>query len=103
MPDYVFDGEGMEPGRVGGLVVPLRRVLRRLQRPWFDRQVEIFDELRRDLDATSARIAAVEGRQGEYQRLIAELRAQVEAQEARAWDDAAIAGRLAALEDATRG
>jgi len=104
----------MMPDRMGGIVVPLRRVLRRLQRPWFDRQVEILYQLRGEIDVGEARIAVTEaeletGRQqiaalraevAELRAEVAELRSQVVAQEARSWDQAAIARQLAALEDA---
>jgi len=89
-PNYAFYGEGMASGFFG---VGVRRVLRRLQRPWLIRQVQIFDELRRAIDAQEAQLA-------EIRRLIAELRTEVQQQEARTWDQTAIARRLAAIEDA---
>ena len=109
MPEYEFDRLGMNPGRLGSSVRHVRRVLRRLQRPWFDRQVEILYQLRGEIDVGEARIAVTEaeletGRQqiAALRAEVAELRSQVVAQEARSWDQAAIARQLAALEDATR-
>jgi hypothetical protein len=99
--DNTFYGEGMEPQRLGALVVPARRVLRRLQRPWFERQVQILDALRRDLDVERARGAVLEREVQALRHEVAELRAEVAAQEARAWDQTAIANRLAALEDSS--
>lgn len=93
VPNYAFYGTGMEPQRFGFLVVPLRRVLRRLQLPWFLRQVEILTELRQGIEAPEAQLT-------ELHRLVGELRVMIKAQEARSWDHVAIARRLAALEDA---
>jgi hypothetical protein len=102
MPDQVFYERGMAPRRFGALIVPLRRILRRLERPWFDRQVEIFDELRAAIDAAEARIAAAERTietLGTLAQEVRELRDSLRAEEARSWDQSAIARRLAALED----
>lgn len=102
--DFAFYGEGMQPSGFGIVVLPLRRVLRRLQRPWFFRQVEIFKELRRAIDVQEAQqeaqMAEIRRLVAESRGLVAELRTEVQQQEARAWDQTAIARRLAAIEDA---
>jgi hypothetical protein len=97
--DYAFYSEGMRPTGLGIILVLIRRVLRRLQRPWFFRQEQIFNDLRHSIDVQDAKIADAREVLGETNRLLQELRTEVHKREAQAWDQTAIARRLAALED----
>ena len=97
--DYAFDRAGTESGRAGRLVKPLRRALRRLQRPWFDRQVEIMYELRHLLDIHEEQLQMLRHETDVLQDEVGDLKAAMGAADARHWDQQAVAHRLAALED----
>lgn len=99
MADYAFDRAGTESGRAGRLVKPLRRALRRLQRPWFDRQVEIMYELRHLLDIHEEQLQMLRHETDVLQDEVGDLKAAMGAADARHWDQQAVAHRLAALED----
>lgn len=85
MRDYKFYGAGMDPVRFGRVIVPGRRLVRRVLRPVFYRQEELFAELGGEIDGLKA----------EVERLSRE----VEGLTGLAWDHVAVTRRLAALED----
>ncbi len=85
MRDYRFYGEGMEPKRLRWVVVPARRGLRRLMRPMLYRQVEILEDLGRELDEVKSRLDRLD--------------AEVKTLAGLGWDHVAVTRRLAALED----
>ena len=76
--------------------MPLRRVLRRVLRPIFQRQVEILQEICDRLDGLEA------GQQAQDRRQDA-LLARIQATSAMGWDHVAMARRLAVLEDRVEG
>ncbi len=90
--DLAFYNAIGEPSGSRRLVLPLRRILRRLLRPLFLRQVEILEELCRRLDDAEA------GRTEQDRRQDA-LLSRIQATSAMGWDQVAMARRLAVLED----
>jgi hypothetical protein len=79
MRDYAFYAAGCQNVRgLGKLLVPIRRLLRRLLRPMFYRQEELFKAMDRDITDALLRTDYVEGRH---------------------YDNEAVARRLAILED----
>lgn len=100
MPDLAFYNAGcLEPRGLRRAVVPVRRLLRRLLRPIFLRQVELFQHLiaRLDADETSLRGACED-----VERLSKrqdDLEERVETVLAFGWDYVAMVRRLAVLED----
>ncbi len=73
MRDFAFYNAGCEPRRgLRGLLVPIRRLLRRLLRPIFLRQAELLEEIARrqerleaffcDATALARRLAVLEDR-----------------------------------------
>jgi hypothetical protein len=128
MRDFAFYNAGCTDLRgLRRLIVPFRRMVRRILRPIFYRQVELFQELSAELDHQSearkqqqmeldrSRKALNDGRQelschreelkghhAELDRHRAELERLIERQdrvEALYWDHVALTRRLAALED----
>lgn len=85
MRDYKFYAAGMDPARFRWVVVPGRRLVRRLLRPVFYRQEELFAELGAEIDDLKA----------EIDRLSHEL----EGLKGLGWDHVAVTRRLATLED----
>lgn len=85
MRDYKFYAAGMDPARFSWLVVPGRRAVRRLLRPVFYRQEELFAEFGNDIDELKAQVA--------------KLSVELEALKGLVWDHVAVTRRLAALED----
>lgn len=92
MRDYLFYGAGMQPSRMRFLVVPARRVLRRLLRPMFVRQVEIYEGFAADIEDLRSRTE-------DLRKEIAEVNEKVESIAALGWDHVALTRRLAAIED----
>lgn len=90
--DYVFYGVGFDPKRFGVVVVPARRVLRRLLRPMLYRQVELFRELGDEIEELKQRVETLEHRADE-------LANSLKSAAALGWDHVALTRRLAALED----
>jgi hypothetical protein len=98
--DYAFYNAGCTgPEWPRKVVIPLRRLLRRLLRPIFFRQAELFEHLGREIHELSAtqrhlgeHVEAVVRRQDELDR---RLRASL----ALGWDYVALVRRLAILED----
>ena len=98
---------GCEPSRgVRGGIVAIRRLLRRVQRPAFQRLVAILRALCDRLDGTdqhivnlNARVAAQAGLIEAQTRRIDALSDQLETASALGWDQVALARRLAAIED----
>jgi hypothetical protein len=100
VPDLAFYNAGCdEPTGRRRLIVPVRRVLRRILRPIFQHQVQLFQalcvrldaaeladrELRTDLDNLTAR----------HDRIVDQMHATV----AFGWDYVAMTRRMATLED----
>ena len=96
MSDLAFYNVGCEPRGLKGALVPLRRALRRLLRPIFQRQVVILQEICDRLDR-------LEGGQNAQDRRQDALLARVQATSAMGWDHVAMARRLAVLEDRVEG
>lgn len=86
MRDYAFYNVGCS-GHQGHrrAIVPLRRLIRRLLRPFFFRQAELFEQLGRDIDELAKR-------QDEFDR---RLRTSL----AFGWDYVALVRRLTTLEE----
>ena len=79
MRDYAFyNADCGEPGLLGSVLKPFRRLLRRILRPFFVRQVELMEQLGAELQ---------------------ELTHRQEQLEAMICDQEALARRLAALEE----
>jgi hypothetical protein len=83
--DHVFYNAGGGGGPLSWPLAACRRLLRRLLRPYFDRQVELSQDMDKDLTGLGQRHEALER--------------QVKHLTALGWDQAAFARRLAALED----
>jgi hypothetical protein len=83
--DHVFYNAGCGGGPLSWPLVACRRLLRRLLRPFFDRQVELARDMDKDLTDLGQRHEALER--------------QVKHLAALGWDQVAFARRLAALED----
>jgi hypothetical protein len=100
VPDLAFDSAGIqEPRGARRVVVPARRALRRLLRPVFQRQAELFQHLSDRLDATEA---ADRGLRADLDALAARQQQageQLQATVAFGWDYVALVRRLAVLED----
>jgi hypothetical protein len=92
--DLAFYNTGCDaPAGKRALLVPPRRLLRRLLRPFFQRQVDLYRELHERIDAIEHALHTIRERQD---RLAAETFAGV----ALGWDHVALSRRLACLEDA---
>jgi predicted nuclease with TOPRIM domain len=128
MRDFAFYNAGCtEPRGARRLIIPFRRLLRRILRPIFFRQADLFQELGTDLDRLnedrkryqtdldrsvkeragcrqelSSHDAELKAHQAEIDRHRVELERLAERQdraEALYWDHVALTRRLAALED----
>ena len=100
MRDLAFYNVGChEPRGARRLVVPARRAVRRLLRPIFQRQVEIFQSLCDRLDAAERADRAIRGDLDHLIRRQDDLAEQVQHAIAFGWDYVAMVRRLAALED----
>lgn len=106
--DYAFfEGVEQPPRRLRWVVLPLRRVLRRLLGPVWERERALFEAL--DADVTEVRAAQVSSDVAvdeRYRTAIEYLSERIDAVErqvrstaALGWDHAALTRRLAALED----
>ena len=94
MRDLAFYNVGCDaPSGARAFLVLPRRLLRRLLRPFFQRQVDLYRDLHQRIDAVEDSLRAVRERQD---KLAAETHASV----ALGWDHVALARRLACLEDA---
>ncbi|GAC1310699.1 MAG: hypothetical protein NVSMB14_13870 [Isosphaeraceae bacterium] len=92
--DLEFYNNGCDaPTRKRAILVLPRRVLRRLLRPFFQRQVDLYRELHERIDLIEHALRDIRERQD---RLAAETFAGV----ALGWDHVALSRRLACLEDA---
>lgn len=96
----------MQKGRLWWLMVPARRLLRRLMRPWMLREAELFAELEEEDRRIDRRLAVVEdalAKQAvELSNLthwVALLKKEIDTITARGWDSEAVRRRLATLED----
>jgi hypothetical protein len=100
MDDLVFYNVGCDDVRgKRRLIVPLRRILRRILRPIFQRQVELFAGLCARLDAGDAADCSL---RTEFDQLAARhdnLADQMQSTVAFGWDYVALTRRLAILED----
>lgn len=87
MPDFAFYNAGMERPRgwKQAIVVAPRRLLRRLQRPIFQRQEQINHDLHGQVEALGRKVDG--------------LARELSSVAALGWDQVATARRLAALED----
>jgi len=85
MRDYCFYKTGSEAKGLRGVVVLCRGVLRRVLRPIFVRQAALFEELGSEIDQVAADLAGSTQREDQLEPF--------------QWDGAALAGRLAQLED----
>jgi hypothetical protein len=91
MTDLAFYDAGFHDVRgLRRVVLPARRLLRRILRPFFFRQLAIYQDIYRRLEAQA------EAQTQAHRALLAELRSF---QQAVQLDDRAVARRLAALED----
>jgi hypothetical protein len=100
MRDLAFYNVGcQEPQGVRRLVVPFRRGLRRVLRPIFLRQVEIFESLCDRLDVTEGEERSMRRDLDDVTRRQDDLGAQLQTSMAFGWDYTAMVRRLAALED----
>ena len=94
MRDLAFYNTGCDdPTGKRALLAAPRRLLRRLLRPFFQRQVDLYRELHERIDAIEHALQIIRERQD---RLAAETFAGV----ALGWDHVALSRRLACLEDA---
>lgn len=99
MRDYHFYEYGMEGGRLSWAMVPARRALRRIMRPWFARQSELLKELGGEVGALGATVQRSVERLDHLHQRLHELSEEVGVAVAVAWDREAVARRLSALED----
>ena len=111
--DYAFyeAGQRERPRRLAWLVLPLRRLLRRLLGPVWAREELLFQALADDITRVERRLDAAVGelRSELTERhdvttsyltdRLAELERQIHAAAALGWDHVAVTRRLAALED----
>jgi hypothetical protein len=98
--DLAFYNAGRDEIRgLRRVVVPVRRLLRRLLRPIFLRQVELFQELIHRLDAGEKSVQAVRDDVESLARRQDEVDERVETALAIGWDHVAMVRRLAVLED----
>ena len=89
MPDYAFYNAGSEVRGLGRLLLLGRRVLRRVLRPLFLRQVELFQALDARVEDVARAQASLVKQQERVQALLQALQCEREA----------MARRLAVLED----
>ncbi len=82
-----------------GLIVPFRRVLRRVQRPFFQRLVAILQSHEERLDTADRSAAGLRGDVDRLQRSHRDLAEQSQAALSFGWDYVAMTRRIAALED----
>lgn len=100
MHDLTFYNAGCDELRgFRRVVVPFRRVLRRLLRPIFFRQVELFQSLIDRLDACEKSLEAVRADVDALARRQEALEEQAETVLAFGWDYVAMGRRLTALDD----
>jgi hypothetical protein len=98
--DLAFYNVGcQEPRGARRLVVPARRAMRRLLRPIFQRQVEIFQSLCDRIDAAEVAEGHLRSDLDDLARRQDELADQVQHAIAFGWDYVAMVRRLALLED----
>jgi hypothetical protein len=98
--DFQFYHAGcQEPKGLRRVVVPFRRLLRRLLRPIFQRQAELLAELSREQGRLAQRQEQLTGQLENLTRRLEQLDRQVQAATAFGWDYVALVRRLAALED----
>src|SRR4051794_18208905 len=94
-----YDAGCHEPRGIRRAFVPARRLLRRLLRPVFLRQVALFQNLIERLDAGEESIRVVRSEFGDHVRRLDELEEQAQAIQAFGWDYVAMGRRMAVLED----
>lgn len=100
MRDLAFYNVGcQDPKGARRIVVPLRRLLRRLLRPIFDRQVAIFGELCDRADRLEHENHALRAQVERFDRRHDALAARMQTTVALGWDYVATVRRLAVLED----
>lgn len=100
MRDLAFYNVGcQDPKGARRIVVPLRRLLRRLLRPIFDRQVAIFGELCDRADRLEQENHALRAQVERFDRRHDALAARMQTTVALGWDYVATVRRLAVLED----
>ena len=98
--DLAFYNAGChEPKGVRRSVVPFRRVLRRMLRPVFLRQVELFRELFHRVDHLDHSLHALRHELNALAQRQDELSEQLKTTLAFGWDHVAMVRRLAVLED----
>lgn len=89
MPDYAFYNAGSQGKGLGRVLVVCRRVLRRVLRPLFLRQVEIFEALDARVEDVARQQQTLVNQQERVQALLQAFQCEREA----------MARRLAVLED----
>jgi hypothetical protein len=100
VPDLAFYNAGChEPKGVRRVVVPFRRLLRRLLRPIFQRQMELFQHLGGRLDEHERSIQANRTSLEHLSSRHEHLADQMQVALAFGWDYVALVRRLAVLED----
>ncbi|MBX6313213.1 MAG: hypothetical protein IRY99_09910 [Isosphaeraceae bacterium] len=100
MSDLHFYNVGChEPRGLRRAVIPVRRALRRVLRPIFLRQVQIFQSLCDRLDAAERADQELQAQIDGLARRQSQLADQLQATAAFGWDYVAMVRRLAALED----
>ncbi len=100
MRDLAFYNAGCQETRgVRRAVVPLRRALRRLLRPIFHRQVELFQEIWHRLDHMDHSLHALHHEVHNLSRRQDGLEEQLKTTLAFGWDYVATVRRLAIMED----
>jgi hypothetical protein len=100
MSDLGFYNAGCdEPQGVRRLVVPLRRLIRRILRPIFQRQVELFQSLCDRIDVADCNDQSLRSELANLANRHDDLADQMQSTIAFGWDYVALTRRLAILED----
>lgn len=108
--DFAFYEAGESARRLSWLVLPLRRLLRRLLGPVWSRERELFEALSRDIgqaerlaaegdDELRRRLEEIAASAAYLSERIDALERQVQATAGLGWDHVALVQRLATLED----
>jgi len=104
--DYAFYEGGQDARRSKWLVVPVRRLLRRLLGPVWERELALFEAMDADLVQVDRSLASQREEIEELKQVLRELSEQLEAVDQRLHSTAALVGdqvalarRLGSLED----
>jgi hypothetical protein len=100
VPDLAFYNAGCnETGGLRLLLVPLRRLLRRVLRPVFFRQAELFQGIIDRIDRQEAALRTATADLERVAKLQEELARRVDHDQALYWDHVALVRRLVVIED----